>query len=137
MYSLTDRVMEGVAWTGFVLYAVVRFWTGHARGKATSELALQTPDKVNGSQPWWVAWCFAVVGLALDWRCAFEGFGGISPFYSEIVLGRAVLIVLACAGAALLAIFVTQTTWRDALLLFSAFSMTVYGVMSNHWAAHW
>ena len=85
MYSLADRVMEGVAWTGFVLYAVVRSWTGHARGKAPSELALQTPDKVNGSQPWWVAWCFAVVGLALDWRCAFEGFGGISPFYSEIV----------------------------------------------------
>lgn len=137
MYSLTDRVMEGVVWAGFGLYAVVRLWRSPARGNAASELAVPKEDKPNSSQPWGIAWCFAVVGLALDWRCAFQVYGGVSPFYSEIVLGRAVLIVLACAAAALVAVYVTKTTWLDGVLLFSVFSMTVYRVMSHHWAARW
>jgi len=84
------------------------------------------------SSPWFLLF-WVIVGVGLDWRCAFESFSGKSPFYSEIVVGRAVLIVLGCAGASLLAVCVTQTIWRDAWLLFSAFSMTVYGVLSNHW----
>jgi len=137
MYSLTDRVMEVVVWAGFGLYAVARLWRSQARGNVASELAVPTQDKTNSSQPWGIAWCFAAVGLALDWRCAFQEYGGASPFYSEIVLGKAVLIVLACAGAALVAVYVTKTTSRDGVLLFSVFSMTVYRMMSHHWAAHW
>jgi len=89
------------------------------------------------AQPWWVAWCFAIVGLALDWRCAFEWFAGKCSFYSVIVLGRAVLIMLACAGISLLLVCIVPrpARWRDALLLFGAFSMAVYRLLSNHWTA--
>jgi hypothetical protein len=88
------------------------------------------------AQPWWLAWAFAAIGLALDWRCAFEWFAGKSAFYSEIVLGRTVLIVLACAGVSLLLVCIVRAArWRDALLPFSVFSMAVYRVLSNHWIA--
>jgi len=90
-------------------------------------------DRIK-AQPWCLAWTFAAIGLALDWRCAFEWFAGRSSFYSEIVLGRTVLIVLACAGVSLLLVCVVRTAkWRDALLLFSLFSMAVYRILSNHW----
>ncbi len=52
----------------------------------------EVEDRIN-AQPWWLAWCFAVIGLGFDWRCAFEWFAGNVPFYSELVLGRAMLIV--------------------------------------------
>ena len=77
-----------------------------------------------------------IVGVGLDWRCAFEWFAGKTPFYSGMVLGRTVLIVLGCAGASLLAVFVTQTRRRDAWLFFSAFSMALYDLLSNHWTAY-
>jgi hypothetical protein len=77
-----------------------------------------------------------IVGVGLDWRCAFEWFAGRTPFYSGMVLGRAVLVVLGCAGASLLAVFVTRTRWRDAWLFFSAFSMALYDLLSNHWTAY-
>ncbi len=44
-------------------------------------------DRIS-AQPWWRAWCFAVIGLGLDWRCAFEWFAGKSPFYSEARPGK-------------------------------------------------
>jgi hypothetical protein len=85
--------------------------------------------------PWFLLF-WVIVGVGLDWRCAFEWFAGKSPFYSEIVLGRAVLIVLGCVGASLLAVYVTRTIWRDVWLFFSAFSMALYGLLSNHWTAY-
>ena len=93
-------------------------------------------DRIN-AQPWWRAWSFAVIGLGLDWRCAFEWFAGKSPFYSELVLGRAVLIVLACAGVALSAVCVTRARrWRVASTFwFSVVSVVVYNVLSVHWIA--
>ena len=88
------------------------------------------------AQPWWFAWAFGVAGLALDWRCAFEWFAGKSPLYSELVVGRAVLIVLACAGVALLAVCVTrEARWRHASPLFFLASAVVYDILSVHWIA--
>ena len=84
----------------------------------------------------WFLLFWVIVGVGLDWRCAFEWFAGKSRFYSEMVLGRAVLIVLGCAGVSLLAVCVTQTRRRDAWLFFSAFSMAVYRLLSNHWTAY-
>jgi hypothetical protein len=88
------------------------------------------------SQPWWLVWFFAAIGLGLDWRCAFEWFSGKYVFYSETVLDRTILIVLACTTAALLAVWFTGARRRDALLLFSGFSMALYDMLSNHWTAY-
>lgn len=129
--------MEVITWTIFGAYAVVRLWPGHAGAETSSDIDFQSPDKLNGSRALGIAWCFAALGVALDWRCAFQWLGGVSPFYSEIVLGKAILIVLACATAALLAVWVTRSESRDALLLFSLFSIAVYGVMSRHWTTRW
>ena len=95
-----------------------------------------TEDRIN-AQPWWQAWCLAVIGLGLDWRCAFEWFAGKNPFYSELVLGRAALIVLACAGVALLAVCVTRgRRWRvTSTFWFCVVSVVVYNVLSVHWIA--
>jgi len=89
------------------------------------------------AQPWWVAWCFAVIGLGLDWRCAFEWFAGKSPFYSDLVLGRALLIVLACAGVAFLATRFTQDRrFLVASALFCVLSAELYRFLSSGWIAH-
>jgi len=86
--------------------------------------------------PRWRQLCWVAAGLGLDWRCAFEWFAGKSPFYSELVLGRTLLIVLACAGASLLALCVTrEATWRHALPLFCLLSGFVYTFLSVHWIA--
>jgi len=79
---------------------------------------------------------FAVIGLGFDWRCAFEWFAGKSPFYSEPVLGRALLIALTCAGIAVLIVWLTrESRWRVASTLFLIFSLSLYRLLSNHWIA--
>ena len=57
-------------------------------------------------------------------------------FYSETVLDRTIPIVLACAAVAVLAVWFTGARRRDVLVLFSAFSMAVYRLLSNHWTAY-
>jgi len=90
-------------------------------------------DRIK-AESWWVPWCFAAVGLALDWRLAFEWLAGRSFFLSPAVLGKTGLIVLPCAGVALLAVCLTrQARLRDGLVLFSAISMIVYRFLSTHW----
>jgi hypothetical protein len=98
--------------------------------------ALSNRDMAEVSPRRWLLLCWAIVGVGLDWRCAFEWFAGKSPFYSSLVLGRTLLIVLACAGVSLLAVWIVRPArWRDAWLLFSVFSMAVYRLLSNHWTA--
>jgi hypothetical protein len=89
------------------------------------------------TQPWWRQLCWAAIGVGLDWRCAFEWFAGRSAFYSEPVLDRAVLIVLACAGAALLIVCLSRSVrlWF-ASALFLGLSAVVYDLLSVHWTAH-
>ena len=126
-YSLTDRVMEVFVWGTFAFYAVARLWTAYARRK-------ETPDTLKAKQPWWLACCFVFIGLGLDWRCAFEWFAGQSSFYTTPVLGRAGLIVLACAGVALLLLCVTrELRWRYAPTLFCLVFCVVYNILSVHW----
>jgi len=89
------------------------------------------------AKPWLLQLCWVIVGLGLDWRCAFEWFEGKSSFYSEPVLARSGLIVLACAGIALLAVWVTRVArWRHIPPLFFLFSGVVYNILSVHWIAH-
>ena len=84
-------------------------------------------------RPWWLQLCWVIIGVGLDWRCAFEWFAGKSSFYSEFVLARTGLIVLVCAGVALLAVCVKR--WRHALPLFFLVSAVVYNILSVHWIA--
>ena len=137
MYMLADRVMAGLAWAGVGLYGVVRLWTAHARRKAAREIALQTPDKLKREQPWWLVWCFAVVGLALDWRLAFESFGGRNSLYSESVLSKTGIIMVWLAAVAAVAVLVTRAArWRDLAAFFLLFSLFVYGWLSIDWIVH-
>jgi len=88
------------------------------------------------AQPWWLAWCFAVIGVGLDWRCAFEWFAGNYSLYSQPVLFRTGLIVLACAGVSLLGLCVTrELRWRYASPLFLVVSALLYNILSAHWIA--
>lgn len=105
--------------------------------KLRGQQATENQGTVRAKQSWWLQLCWIVIGVGLDWRCAFEWFAGKSLFYSEPVLGRTVLIVLACAGVALLAACVTRgAKWRDALPLFSLLSGFVYIFLSVGWDAH-
>jgi hypothetical protein len=137
MYTLTDRVMEGFAWAGVGFYGVARLWTAHARRRAARETDLQTPHKLKGKQPWWLAWCFAVVGLGLDWRLAFESFGGRNSLYSDSVLSKTGIIAIWLAAVAAIAVLVTRAArWRDLAAFFLLFSFFVYGWLSVDWIVH-
>jgi len=84
----------------------------------------------------WLAVCWAIIGLGMDWRCAFEWFAGKSSFYSAAVLVRALLIAAVCAGLALLVTsIIRETKWRYFLPLFCLFSVTTYRLLSSHWIA--
>jgi hypothetical protein len=93
-------------------------------------------DRIK-SQPLWRHVCWAVIGIGLDWRCAFEWFAGKHAFYSETVLDRTILIVLACASAALLIVCLSRRVklWF-ASALFLGLSAVVYDLLSVHWTAH-
>jgi hypothetical protein len=94
-------------------------------------------DTAQARRSRWFQLCWLVIGLGLDWRCAFEWFGGKSSFYSAVVLGRAGLIVLACAGVAILAVCAArEARWRHALPLFFVASLVVYNILSVYWIAH-
>jgi len=96
--------------------------------------AAESWDALRERQPWWLQLCLAIIGVGLDWRCAFEWFAGKSPSYSELVLGRTGLIVLACAGVALLAVFVVRgARLRHALIVFCTASFLVYEILHVHW----
>ena len=98
---------------------------------------IESRDAARPRQPRWLQLCWIMIGLGLDWRCAFQWFAGKSSFYSSLVLGRTGLIVLACAAVALLAVCVTRAAkWRDALPLFCLLSGFVYIFLSVGWDAH-
>ena len=107
MYRLTDHVMEVFVWAVFALYAIVRLWTAYARRNARG-IDLQTPDTMKRRQPWWLTWCFGVIGLGLNWRLAFESFGGRNSLYSTSVLSKTGLIVVWVTAIAVLAVVVTE-----------------------------
>jgi hypothetical protein len=137
IYTLTDRIVEGFAWVVVAFYGFVRLWTAHARRKAAREIALQTPDAVKRKQPWWLAWCCAVVGLGLDWRLAFESFGGRNSFYSETVLSKMGLIVVWVAAVAAIAVLSTRASkWREVAIVFALFSFFVYNWLTVDWIVH-
>jgi hypothetical protein len=84
---------------------------------------------------WWRTLTWIVLGLALDWRCAFEWFVGKNHFYSALVLARTALIVFVCAGVSLLAVRATRATkWQHAWpIVFCLFSGLAYDVLSIYW----
>jgi len=97
--------------------------------------AAENRDTVR-ARPRWLQLCWVIIGLGLDWRCAFEWFAGKSSFYSGLVLARTGLIALACAGVALLAVCIARgLRWRHALPLFFLVSAVVYNILSVHWIA--
>ncbi len=109
--------------------------------KRVSRLQGQQPtesrDASRPRQPRWLQLGWIIIGLALDWRCGFEWFGGKSSFYSGLVLCKTGLIMLACAGVALLAVRLTRAAkWRDALPLFCLLSGFAYIFLSVGWDAH-
>jgi hypothetical protein len=102
IYTLTDRVREGLAWAMVGFYGVVDLWTAQARRKAAREIALQIPDAAKRKPPWWLVWCSEVIGLGLDLRLAFESFGGGNSIYFGTVLSKTGLIVIRVAAIAAL-----------------------------------
>ena len=104
---------------------------------ATLQQATENWNIVQARRPRWRQLFWLIIGLALDWRCAFEWFAGKSSFYSAVVLGRTGLIVLACAGVAVLGVCASrEAKWRHALPLFFVDSLVVYNILSVYWIAH-
>jgi len=135
MYRLTDHVMEVFVWAVFALYAIVRLWPAYARRNAR-DIDLQTPDTMKRRQPW-LTWCFGVIGLGLNWRLAFESFGGRNSLYSTSVLSKTGLIVVWVTAIAVLAVVVTRAArWRDLAAFFLLFSFAAYGWFSVDWIVH-
>jgi len=85
-------------------------------------------------RPRWHDVGWVLLGLAADWRCAFEWSSGKIPFYSGAVIGRTVLIVVACASVSLLAICLSRTAkWRDAPGFFATISLSASYFLSVVW----
>ena len=96
--------------------------------------AIEDPNTAQKRPPLLLQTCWAVIGVGLDWRLAFEWFAGKSPFFSGIVMDRAVLIVLACASFSVFAVYVTRDArWRQAFPLFCALSGIFYEILSVRW----
>src|ERR1700685_3880319 len=55
-------------------------------------------------QPWWLGWCFAVIGVGCDWYSAFEWLYGTYSLSSPPVLRGLVLIVGLCASISFLSV---------------------------------
>lgn len=99
--------------------------------------ATEEVDTAQARRPQWLQLCWIIIGVGLNWRCAFESFAGKSSFYSELVLGRTLLIALACAVVALLAVCVDrEARWRHISPVFCLVSGVVYDILSVHWIAH-
>jgi hypothetical protein len=98
---------------------------------------MENEDTLKARQPCWLVLCWTVIGLGLDWRCAFEWFSGRCPLYSQAVLQRMSLIVMSCGVAALIAVRVSRgARWRDAGAFFCLVSGMVYGHLSVWWIGH-
>lgn len=95
---------------------------------------MENQDTVNVRQPWWLVLGWAVIGVTLDWRCAFKWFTGRYPFYSQVVLRRMSLIVVSCAIVAFIAVRVSRgTRWRDAGAFFCLVSLLVSEFLVMSW----
>jgi hypothetical protein len=102
-----------------------------------SQQVTEGQDTERPSPSWWRQLAWVMIGLGFDWRCAFEWFAGKSSFYSEPVLDRTVLIVLACGGVAFLVVcFSRGVKLWFASALFCAASIFVYTLLSVDWDAH-
>jgi len=89
------------------------------------------------TQPCWLAWCFAVIGLVVDWRLAFESFGGRNSASSESVLYETALIVIWIGALAAVVVRVTRgARWRNLGAVFLLFSLVVYHWLSVDWIVH-
>jgi len=90
-------------------------------------------DRIK-AQPWWLAWCFAVIGVGCDWYSAFEFFYGRYPLCSEPVLRGLVLIVALFASIAFLAVRRRTAISREFPWAFFAFSYVLFGFMIRPYA---
>jgi hypothetical protein len=91
-------------------------------------------EKRIKAQPWWLAWCFAVIGVGCDWYSAFEWFCGRYSLRSGSVLRGLVLIVALCASIAFLAVRRRTAISREFPWAFFAFSYVLFGFMIRPYA---
>jgi hypothetical protein len=95
---------------------------------------IENQDAVKAKQPWWLVLGWVMIGLGLDWRCAFKWFSGSYPFFSQAVLRRMSLIVVSCAIVAFIAVRVSSgARWRDAGALFCLVSLLVSEFLIMSW----
>ena len=84
------------------------------------------PSGDKSAWPHWVERFYligaSVTGIAIDWHCAFEWFGGKYSFWSGTVLQRMALIVLLCAAIGCFAMFAQRNKWQLGITLFFAAS---------------
>lgn len=86
------------------------------------------------AQPWWLAWCFAAIGVGFDWYSAFEWFYGRYSLCSATVLRGLVLIVALCASIAFLAARRRIAASRELPWAFFAISYVLFAVMIRPYA---
>jgi len=104
--------------------------------KREGRKAMEKQSTVQARQPWWLAVCWAVSGVGLDWYCAFEWFSGRYPVCSAHVLRVVGVFVLLYATVASLAVRLVGARLRDTAAVFLFISLAVSGAMLVHWAAH-
>src|SRR6266850_2378879 len=74
-------------------------------------------DSLKARQPWWLALCFAIVGLGVNWYCAFEWFSGKYSLIANPVLSKLGLISV---FSALISFFLVRVLQRARLRDFPA-----------------
>lgn len=88
---------------------------------------------VKQRQPWWLVSIWVLLGVLLDWRCAFEWFEARYSYFSVPVLRRAALVAVACAILALMLARLTRARLRDAASVFALASLLAYSqVHASH-----
>jgi len=72
----------------------------------------------NRLPDWYIVTYCVVIGVGLDWACAFQWFFRRYAFFSGPVLGATTLIVALYASIGFLVARMMRRDWRTALLLF-------------------
>lgn len=88
------------------------------------------------ARPWWIDWCFVIVGVACDWYLAFEWFSEKYSLFSTTVLRAAALVVVLCALVSMLLARILGGKVRESAGAFFLTSGTLLGNLLMWWAAH-
>jgi hypothetical protein len=132
--SLLRGLLFGEKWEASLLvFALASFALTATARKGEISRAFERPGTVTA---WWQRlpdWSlvsyFIIVGLGLNWACAFLWFSRRHAFFSGPVIGATGLIELFYAGVGLLVSLLTGRNWRTALLVFALVPGALAGIV--------